>query len=203
MVPTNKPDIAYRSWENAGHKTAMRLDPQGRTAGPMPFVGFMNHGTGINTQELGQTQKSYLTNSMNIDEGPKPDIKYDTQNDDNFSFGDIIDIINPLQHLPIIGMIYRNLTHDVMRPMSSIIGGTLFGGPIGAVASTVNVVVKDRTGMDLAENALSIGGFNIAPQQTQKPEITFDTSKAISEDAKQANSKNFASTRPQNLYWNA
>ena len=32
--------------------------------------------------------------------------------DDGFSFGDILDLINPLQHIPIVGTIYRAVTGD-------------------------------------------------------------------------------------------
>lgn len=51
-----------------------------------------------------------------------------------FGFGDLIDIINPLQHIPIIGHIYRALTGDALNAGGRILGGLLYGGPMGFMA---------------------------------------------------------------------
>ncbi len=75
---------------------------------------------------------------------------------DGFTFSDFLDIINPLQHIPIISTFYRNATGDTIDPGSQIAGGTLFGGPIGAVASIINVVVGETTGMDVGEHAIAM-----------------------------------------------
>ncbi len=76
------------------------------------------------------------------------------QLEDSFSFGDVVDVVNPLQHLPVVGMVYRQLTGDDIRPMSQIVGGALYGGPIGAVTGTVNAISRVQTGKDVAEHAL-------------------------------------------------
>jgi hypothetical protein len=41
-------------------------------------------------------------------------------------FGDFVDIINPLQHIPIIATIYRNRTGDTLGFASRVIGGGLW-----------------------------------------------------------------------------
>lgn len=64
--------------------------------------------------------------------------------EDGFTFGDIIDIINPLQHIPIVNSIYRKVTGDVIAPAMEIAGGALFGGPIGAALSVVTNVFKSQ-----------------------------------------------------------
>jgi hypothetical protein len=74
---------------------------------------------------------------------------------DGLTFGDIIDVINPLQHIPIVGTIYRWLTGDEISPASSLAGGFLFGGPIGLAASAVNVVVEEATGDDIGGNVMT------------------------------------------------
>lgn len=74
----------------------------------------------------------------------------------SFSFDDVIDVINPLHHLPVIGMIYRELTGDKIGPVAQIVGGGIFGGPIGAVSGTVNAVVQETTGKDLAGNVIAL-----------------------------------------------
>jgi hypothetical protein len=74
----------------------------------------------------------------------------------SFDFGDIIDIINPLQHIPIVSTVYRKITGDEIGPIARIAGGTLFGGPIGAASSVVNVLVEHGTGDDIAGNIYNL-----------------------------------------------
>lgn len=63
--------------------------------------------------------------------------------DDGLTFADIIDIVNPLQHIPIVSTFYRKLTGDAIDPAIRIAGGALFGGPLGALASTMAVAVNE------------------------------------------------------------
>lgn len=64
----------------------------------------------------------------------------------DLSFGDFLDIINPLQHLPIVSTIYRKLTGDEQSATANVMGGLLYGGPIGLIAAVVSQQVKDTTG---------------------------------------------------------
>jgi len=78
----------------------------------------------------------------------------------SFSFRDIIDAINPLQHIPVISTIYRKLTGDQMGYASRIVGDTLFGGVFGSfvsglVSALTNVLVDSVTGKDIAENLIA------------------------------------------------
>lgn len=68
----------------------------------------------------------------------------------------VIDIINPLQHLPVIGTIYRHMTGDELSPVARIAGGALFGGPIGAAVGVVNAAVEEGSGKDMGENMLAM-----------------------------------------------
>ncbi len=71
------------------------------------------------------------------------------------SFGDFLDIINPLQHIPIIGTIYRAITGDEIAAFARIFGGFLFGGPLGFVTATANVIADEVSGQDLGETVLA------------------------------------------------
>jgi hypothetical protein len=84
---------------------------------------------------------------------------------DGFTFGDFIDIINPLQHIPIVSTVYRQITGDGLDPGSRIGGGALFGGPIGLVASLVNVLDVEATGKDIGEQVVALFDDG-APSQT-------------------------------------
>lgn len=81
---------------------------------------------------------------------PQPEEK-----DDSYGFFDFLDVINPLQHLPIVSSFYREISGDEIKPASRIIGGTVFGGGIGAATSLVNVIVENETGKDIAGNVQS------------------------------------------------
>src|SRR4051812_13905592 len=68
---------------------------------------------------------------------------------DTHSFKDVLDTINPLQHIPVISNIYQALTGDVPSTGSSIAGDTLFGGPIGLIASIFDSIIKNETGASI------------------------------------------------------
>ncbi len=78
-----------------------------------------------------------------------------TENSD-FEFDDFLDIINPLHHLPVIGMIYRSITGDTIKPVASIVGGGIFGGPVGAASGVANAIVQHETGKDIAGNVFAL-----------------------------------------------
>jgi hypothetical protein len=75
------------------------------------------------------------------------------------SFWDFVDVINPLQHIPVVGSIYRELTGDQINGTARIMGGTLFGGIIGAAVSVASVVVEQASGKDPGEPLLAAMGF--------------------------------------------
>ncbi len=99
---------------------------------------------------------------------------------DGFTFLDFLDIINPLQHIPVIATIYRNLTGDQIDPGSRIAGGTLFGGPVGAIVATANVALEETTGKDMGDRVMAfLGGRDEpaggAPAAPQQPVATAET----------------------------
>jgi hypothetical protein len=78
------------------------------------------------------------------------------KDDDGFTFGDFLDIINPLQHIPIISTIYRRLTGDTIKPFERLAGDTLYGGLWGAVSSAANIAFEQITGKDFGDTALAL-----------------------------------------------
>ncbi len=75
---------------------------------------------------------------------------------DGLNFDDFLDLINPLQHLPIISTFYRAVTGDEISIGSRVLGGALFGGIIGFVAAMVNAFIADTTGKDIGEHVLAL-----------------------------------------------
>lgn len=69
-----------------------------------------------------------------------------------FSFGDFIDVINPLQHIPGVAEIYRSVTNDRIsddaRKAGNVLYGFALGGPVGVGAMMAYNAVGDRLGGD-------------------------------------------------------
>ena len=76
--------------------------------------------------------------------------------EDGFTFGDFLDIINPLQHLPVISTLYRKFTGDEIAAGPRLLGGGLFGGPLGVAAAALGVAVAAATGKDIGEHVLAL-----------------------------------------------
>lgn len=95
--------------------------------------------------------------------------------DDGFTFGDFLDIINPLQHIPIVNTVYRAITGDKIDPGARIAGGGLFGGPIGLVASLVSGMVEESTGKDPGAHALAALGIDLGPPAKDEPQTMLAT----------------------------
>jgi len=71
-------------------------------------------------------------------------------------FHHLWDVINPLQHLPVIGTIYRAITGEHLDPVEKIAGDTLYGGLWGAVSSIDEVAFESITGKSFEDTALAL-----------------------------------------------
>lgn len=76
--------------------------------------------------------------------------------DDGLTFRDVLDMINPLQHLPVISTLYRSLVDDELSPGARMIGGGLFGGFIGLGIAMLNSVIEDLTGKDVGAHVVAL-----------------------------------------------
>lgn len=96
-----------------------------------------------------------------------------------WSFWDFLDVINPLQHLPVISVIYRHLTGDEISGPARIIGDGLYGGPIGLASGVFNAAVEDATGRDIGGNIIAMvtGGDDPAPTETAVAAMTEELNK--------------------------
>jgi len=78
---------------------------------------------------------------------PQPDSPdFEPFGDDGLTFGDLIDVVNPLQHLPVVGNVYRWLTGDDLSPAARVAGGALYGGPIGLAGSIGQLIANGIMG---------------------------------------------------------
>lgn len=87
-----------------------------------------------------------------------------------FQFHDLLDIVNPLQHLPVVSSIYRWITGDGIGNLPRVVGDALYGGPMGFVSGLLGVLVKEESGKDIGEHviaALTGGSDSSATGSTQ------------------------------------
>jgi hypothetical protein len=89
-------------------------------------------------------------------------------NNDGLTFADVLDVINPLQHLPIIGYAYRAITGDEASTQAKMTGGAAYGailgGPIGALFSIASAAFGALFGIDDA-----LDGKETAVAQAKAP----------------------------------
>jgi len=78
------------------------------------------------------------------------------QGEEDGFFSTLLDVINPLQHIPLVSNLYREITGDEISPSARLIGGGLFGGPIGFASASANVILEQASGDDLLGHALAM-----------------------------------------------
>ena len=85
--------------------------------------------------------------------------------DDGFTFGDLVDLINPLHHVPILSWAYRAITGDDIAPAARALGGGLFGGIAGIAAGVIEAAVETTTGRDAGAHVIALlaGGGHLGP----------------------------------------
>jgi len=122
--------------------------------------GYVPQWSVFKTQHQNIEHKLSMTeNSFDSSQNLKNDLNYNIINSnaksEEFGFGDLVDILNPLHHIPVASTLYRDITDDTIKPISQVVGGALFGGVLGAASSLVNVVVEQETGKNIGENAIA------------------------------------------------
>ncbi len=85
--------------------------------------------------------------------------------DEGFSFDDLIDIVNPLQHIPVVGTLYRAITGDTIKTFPKIAGDTLYGGIEGFASSIADMVFTRITGKNFGDTALAMAEDIFSPSK--------------------------------------
>ena len=81
----------------------------------------------------------------------------------------LLDVVNPLQHLPVVSTLYRAISGDKITPVAQVAGDTLYGGLIGFASSLANVAFKEITGKDIGDTVLALLDGKDASSSTAKP----------------------------------
>lgn len=75
--------------------------------------------------------------------------------DGKFGWDDVLDLINPLQHIPLVNIAYRHFTGDQENGSAELLGAIPFG-PLGALSAIADLAIKSTTGKDIGENAIAM-----------------------------------------------
>lgn len=147
------------------------LRGDGRTAGAAAKINTV--GAAAKANMSGAAGKSESFSQMVRQSSAASDVASSGDNDGGGFIGfikTVIDIINPLQHIPVISTMYRHITGDEISPVARIAGGALYGGPIGLAAGVANAAVEDATGKDIGETMLAMvtGDDKTSPQKPAK-----------------------------------
>jgi hypothetical protein len=73
------------------------------------------------------------------------------QDESGFGFADLLDLVNPLQHIPVVSTLYRHLTGDKIGTAAKLAGDTLYGGPVGFLCSLGDTLFEGLTGKDVGD----------------------------------------------------
>lgn len=73
----------------------------------------------------------------------------------SFGFHDVLDTLNPLQHIPVVSSIYRWLTGDKPGNVAEVVGDGLYGGPFGVGFGLASIAFKEETGETPGEMAMA------------------------------------------------
>lgn len=144
-----------QTYAPAGSRNVLRMVNNDRMAGGVPSWRPAESAQQEIELALSTAQQSAqgTTNSQAL--GYSSDVIATTP-EQEFGFADLVDIINPLQHIPVVGHLYRNITGDEIKPVTQILGDGIFAGPIGLAGGLVNLIVEKETGKDITGNALAM-----------------------------------------------
>lgn len=159
LEASSSPFVSQGTDSHSSHKV-LRMVKNDRMAGFVPSWGRVSTSKQQIEDKLAQTTaKPSFSSVLAYQEQSERvnDVSHVIgEDDESFGFGDLLDMVNPLQHIPIVSSIYRDVTGDEIKPIGKIIGGAVFGGPAGAASGLVNVIVEEETGKDITGNALAL-----------------------------------------------
>ncbi len=75
--------------------------------------------------------------------------------DAELRFEDLVDLLNPLHHLPFVGAFYRSVSGDEIVPAARIMGAMIYSGPLGFVFATADSLFAEISGKPLGDTLIA------------------------------------------------
>ncbi|PTW60184.1 hypothetical protein C8N35_105187 [Breoghania corrubedonensis] len=103
---------------------------------------------------------------------------------EGFGFSDLIDTLNPLQQLPLVGSLYRAVTGDEISPQAHYAGSALYGmalgGPVGMGAFLGMAMVGDAVSDHFQTRDVQLATSGDAPGTPAPPTESDSVAEAVS-----------------------
>ena len=141
------PTPAARNGVRNDRRTPATVNDPRRTPGSALMAPSSGYSRVMNQVEAGRRQDASVEKTA-----AEPSKEFSYWEGEKFAFGDFLDIINPLHHIPIVATIYRNFTADKIGFVPRVVGGALWGRVGGFVAGLVNAAVEWFSGKDIGEH---------------------------------------------------
>jgi hypothetical protein len=94
--------------------------------------------------------------------GPVP-VTQNAVHDGHEFLHDLLEVVNPLQHIPVVATLYRAVTHDAIEPVERVAGDTLYGGFMGFASAVGELLFQKVTGKDVGDTVLAFLTGDHAP----------------------------------------
>jgi hypothetical protein len=108
------------------------------------------------------------------------------------TFWDLLDVVNPLQHIPVVNAIYRGITGDTIKTPVKLVGATVIGGAIEFAAAMVDSIVAAAFGKDLGEHAIAMArGRERSAAETRLADVREFVPEAPASTAQVADAREF------------
>jgi len=101
-----------------------------------------------------------------IAQGPGAAIAAAKTDGQSFGFSDLLDIANPLQHIPVISTLYRHLTGDTISPAAKVVGDIAYGGVMGMASSMGDLLLQKMTGRGVGDTVYAMAFGDDTPPTT-------------------------------------
>ncbi len=87
------------------------------------------------------------------------------------SSAQLLKSLNPLHHVPVVGMIYRAATGETIPTPIRVLGAGIVGGPIGAIGAVFMSLIEEliRMGPDLSRPSVPAGMSATGSEQGVQP----------------------------------
>jgi hypothetical protein len=130
-----------------------------------------------------------------------------TENNE-FNFEDILDVINPLHHIPIVSKVYQEHTQDEISNNAKSVGdmlyGVLTGGIFGGLSALGNTLIRQDTGKDISEHVIAYVSDDNADINTVTA-INIDAEDELFDNnlthQYQPNKQNLTDINPKDDFW--
>lgn len=137
-----------------------------------PFFPMVRHANDWRPAKSGALPSTQVASTAATTPAATTTASTATKPEEKSFWQDVLDVVNPLQHLPVVGTVYRAITGDKMGDVEKVAGDTLYGGPLGLVSSLADVAFEKITGKSFEDTAMGWVGLGGGDTKTVEAATT-------------------------------